>query len=81
MGDHPSPYFEEHKIVFKAFNRELNIEMVTGGCDYCASATQLLGPFNNCIDKLSFTLVPSSSSFFVHVDVTSFHPLVASYPF
>ena len=31
--------------------------------------------------NLSFTLVPSSSSFFVHVDVTNFHPLVASYPF
>ena len=30
--------------------------------------------------KLSFTLVPSSSSFFVHAN-PSFHPLVASYPF
>ena len=32
------------------------------------------------LNKLSFTLVPSSSSFFVHAN-PSFHPLVASYPF
>ena len=31
-------------------------------------------------NKLSFTLVPSSSSFFVHAN-PSFYPLVASYPF
>ena len=41
---------------------------------------------NASLNKLSSTLVPSSSSFFVHalftlVDVTSFHSLVASYHF
>ena len=47
--------------------------------DMCFSF-QYCTVFNICSNKLSFTLVPSSSSFFVHAN-PSFHPLVASYPF